>query len=287
MGTLAALVLATPLFGFQLTAPLLDDAGAMPPALIQPMIAMQLDAGAPAQPDPAAQVDPAAPGDPAQPAPAEPAATPAAEDPAPAADADADAEAEVLSPEDAAAEAEAEEYGRLLRERQSVATIHRAFGISTWASMTVTVALGIIQYYNQYGFFSGRDTNPCVEGSAIFGQDQCYGSPLPHALAATATSGLYYTTFVLSLLMPDPDNSDEGDSDFARTLRRHKLLRWVHFWGMAAQGLLGPIIANSAQWLGLQRANDYGTLQALATVHLGLGLITYAALTWAGALMVF
>lgn len=240
MGSLSALVLATPLFGLSLQAPLLDDAGASPAALFETAVAMQVDAAA-------------------------------------AAEAEADAQAE----------AEAEEYARQLRQRASVARIHRIFGVSTWGSMTVTVALGLIQYYNLYGVFAGRGSNPCVEGGAIFGQEQCYDTPLAHALSATATSVLYYTTFTLSLLMPDPDDSDEGDSEFARTLRMHKLLRWVHFWGMAAQGLLGPIIANSAQWFGLDRANDYGTLQALATIHLGIGLVTYAALTWAGALMVF
>ena len=65
----------------------------------------------------------------------------------------------------------------------------------------------------------------------------------------------------------------------------HKLLRWVHFGGMVAQILLGMAMSNGV--LGLDRANDYGTLRTLATVHLATGLITYGALTWAGALMTF
>jgi hypothetical protein len=36
---------------------------------------------------------------------------------------------------------------------------------------------------------------------------------------------------------------------------------------------------------GLDRANDYGTMQALATVHMATGLVTYGTLTWAGARM--
>jgi hypothetical protein len=54
---------------------------------------------------------------------------------------------------------------------------------------------------------------------------------------------------------------------------------------MVAQALIGIVIANGL--LGLDRANDYGTLQALATAHLGVGLVTWGAMTWAGALMVF
>jgi hypothetical protein len=85
--------------------------------------------------------------------------------------------------------------------------------------------------------------------------------------------------------MPDPDNLSEGMGKFASTLRLHKTLRWVHFGGMVAQALIGIVIANGL--LGLDRANDYGTLQALATAHLGIGLVTWGAMTWAGSLMVF
>jgi hypothetical protein len=45
------------------------------------------------------------------------------------------------------------------------------------------------------------------------------------------------------------------------------------------------VLANGL--LGLDRANNYKTLQALGGVHMGVGLVTWGALTWAGALMVF
>ena len=83
--------------------------------------------------------------------------------------------------------------------------------------------------------------------------------------------------------MPDPDHSDQGDSAFANKLRWHKILRWIHFGGMIAQIVLGIVLANAV----LDRANDYGALQALATVHMGLGILTFGALTAAGALMTF
>jgi len=177
------------------------------------------------------------------------------------------------------------DYTEALQRRVSIAKIHRVFGISTWASMGVTLFLGGVQYHNLYGEFSARDDTPCVHGDAIFGQASCTGTPWPHLASAGLTAALYTTTFTLSLLMPDPDDSSDGDSAFARTLRMHKILRWIHFFGMIGQMVLGPILANSG-WLGLDRANDYGTLQALATIHLGLGIVTWGALTWAGALMV-
>lgn len=181
-----------------------------------------------------------------------------------------------------AAAAEEEAYDNALRERNRIASIHRVLGVSTWASMTVSLVLGGIQYHNLYGTFGSLEDTPCVRGTAIFGQGTCTGTPWPHALTAGLTTGLYFSTFTLSLFMPDPDNAAEGDNAFARTLRMHKILRWIHFGGMLAQIILGPIIANAGN-----RATDFGTLQTLATIHMGLGLVTYGALTWAGALMTF
>ncbi|MCA9600564.1 MAG: hypothetical protein KC417_00990, partial [Myxococcales bacterium] len=153
-----------------------------------------------------------------------------------------------------------------------------------YAAMGLSLVLGTIQYYNLYGFFADQGSNPCVKGTAVFGQGQCTGFPLLHAGAGFLTAGLYTATFAVSLAMPDPDDASEGDSEYAKTLRMHKTLRWVHFGGMVAQMLLGIVIAN-AETFGMDRANDYGTLQALATVHLGVGLATFGAMTWAMVLM--
>jgi len=174
------------------------------------------------------------------------------------------------------------EYKALIKRRNSIASIHRTFGIATWASMTLTVAAGAIAYYNLYGFGADIGSNPCVTGDAILGCDSM--RTVKNSLAVVTTA-LYATTFTLSLMMPDPDHLSEGKGKFASTLRLHKTLRWVHFGGMVAQALIGIVIANNL--LGLDRANDYGTLQALATAHMGVGLVTWGAMTWAGALMVF
>lgn len=177
-------------------------------------------------------------------------------------------------------------YAELMKERNSLAELHRPLGIATWAAMSLTTVLGFVQYYNLYGFGAGIGDNPCVEGNAIFGQGQCSGTPYLHLSAAALTTALYSTTFALGSLMPDPDDLSEGPGEFASTLRMHKLLRWVHFGGMIAQIVLGTLAANPGL-IGLNRAEDYGALQALGTVHLATGLVTYGALTWAGALMVF
>jgi len=179
-----------------------------------------------------------------------------------------------------------EEYGAMMRQRADISTIHKPVGIATWASMAVTLLLGGFQFHNLYGFGALEDT-PCVTGEGIiFGESQCSGTPYVHLTSAMITTALYATTFTLSLMMPDPDGLDEGDSDYASNLRTHKILRWVHFVGMISQLALGVVIANSESF-GLDRANDFGTLQALSAVHMGLGLVTWGALTWAGALFTF
>lgn len=183
-------------------------------------------------------------------------------------------------------EEDGDSFAAQMKRRNSIAELHRPLGIATWAAMTVAVTLGTIQYYNLYGFFSKLEDTPCVQGDAIFGASQCFGTPWPHAVSAGVTTLLYGTTFTLGALMPDPDNLSEGPGEFASTLRLHKLLRWVHFGGMVLQAVLGIVIANPSTF-GMARESDFGTLQALSTVHLASGLVTYGALTWAGALMTF
>jgi hypothetical protein len=261
MSSLAALLLATPVFGFALHAPAIEPLPQMvvaSTAVAQPLGAAGLIAGV---------------------ADARPAALLLLDDEDGAEEGAGDQASEKGEP---AGEDDQQTYLREVKERNSIAEIHRPLGIATWAAMTVTVVLGFIQYYNLYGFFAGKGSNPCVEGSAVFGQGQCTGFPWPHALAAGITTGLYAATFTLSLMMPDPDDLAHGKGEFAERVQLHKTLRWVHFGGMLAQIGLGIVIANA-----FDRANDYGTLQTLSTIHLATGLVTYGALTWAGALMTF
>ena len=267
MSSLAVLLVATPVFGFTLSPPaasLEPIAGAFGPQLVADLrLPHAAVLAALADDDEGSGLS-------------------AGEDGAEDAAEDSGAEAEGASADD---DAEQAEYIAQVKRRNSLTKLHRPLGLATWAAMTATIVLGAIQYYNLYGFFAGRGDNPCVQGDAIFGQDQCSGAPWPHRIGWITTSALYTATFTVSLMMPDPDDLANTKGEFGDTLRMHKLLRWVHFGGMLAQLALGVIISQGA--FGLDRANDYDSLQALATVHLASGFITYGALTWAGALMTF
>ena len=240
MGTLAALLIATPIFGLSFD---MDPTLSIAPLSVAPVTAAAGD-----DPDDLTAADTGDVGD-------------------------AEGYAEPTTAE-------------LMQQRGRIAKIHKWMGISTWVSMTATVFLGWMQWYNMYGFFASVEDTPCVQGDAIFGQGQCTGTPVAHLTSAIMTTALYSVTFGLSYRMPDPLNLSEGDGDYAKNLRLHKILRWVHLIGMVAQMGLGIVIANGSR-LGLDRTNDYGTLQALSTVHLGIGMVTWGALTWAGTIMVF
>jgi hypothetical protein len=257
MNGLAALILATPLFGFSLApvdpalAPLSLRLGVGPVLASMPLPALLQaeDAVAAASPtDGAAPVD------------------------------EGEAGADGLTDAD-------RRYAEEVRLRRDLGTVHRAFGIATWGAMTLTAIFGFIQYYNLYGVAgTPREATPCVTGSAVFGQDQCYGTPWPHLVAAIGTAALYTVTFSLSLIMPDPNDVSSGRGEFAERIRIHEALRWVHLAGMLAQMVLGVGLANN--WFG-DRANDYGTLEAVAGVHQAIGWTTWGVLTAAGAMMLF
>jgi hypothetical protein len=266
MSSLAVLLVATPLFGLSLTPPSIEpiaELGAVP-ALADLRVLGPAALYALADDDEGGSGD-ANEGE-------------SAEEEGGAAEADA----EQGSTDEADDQAE---YLAQVKKRNSLIKLHRPLGLATWAAMTATITLGAIQYYNLYGFFADQSDNPCVKGDAIFGQDQCSGAPWPHRIGWITTTALYSATFTVSLMMPDPDDLANAKGEFGSTLRMHKLLRWVHFGGMLAQLALGLVISQNL--FGLDRANDYDTLQTLATVHLGTGLVTYGALTWAGALMTF
>ncbi|HEX5657305.1 MAG TPA: hypothetical protein VFX59_08920 [Polyangiales bacterium] len=248
MGTLTALVLAaTPIFGLSLTPPQLE---ALPQSL-------------------AANVAPLA-----------------------LLDSSLEAEGEFSSDDAEAGEEKVEKKGPTLskeefklqlRKRSKLAKIHRTLGITTWALTGLAVIAGTIQWRNLYA--GGEGDNPCVTGDAWLGQKQCYGTPWFHALTGFGAGAAYFSTLGLALAMPDPDHATEGNSKYAKNLRTHKMLRWVHLSGMVLQMVLGIVIANDKINGGLDRANDYGTLKALSTVHLVSGWVTMGALSWAGTIM--
>lgn len=236
MGTLTALVLATPIFGFALTQP-----------TIQPLSASVVTSAAVVETAPALEATVAA---------------------------------------TASTQVDKAAYVEQLRKRARMAKVHRTLGITTWALTGVAVIAGTIQYRNLYGvpFVTDLEDTPCVQGKGAFRQDACYGTPWFHAITGFATGAFYFSTLGVAAAMPDPDNASKGKSAYAKTLRTHKALRWVHLAGMISQTVLGIIIANP-RVTGLDRANDYDTLKMLSGFHLGMGYVTLGALTWAGTIM--
>jgi hypothetical protein len=178
-------------------------------------------------------------------------------------------------------------FAAQVRQRQETGQIHRALGIATWAAMTVTVILGIIQYHNLYGGTGGSlDDNPCANGNAIFGQGQCWGTPWPHLISAAVTTALYTTTmsFSIGLLLNDPNEVLSGPGAYSDRIRAHSVLALIHLAGMLAQTFIGIGLANN--WFG-DRANDFSSMQTVAAVHQAIGFTTWAALGIAGGLMLF
>jgi len=249
MGTLTALAfsLATPIFGFALAPPSM----AALPQSVTPVAQLE------------ASVSASADGDSAKPASA-------------------------AAARDAGPKLSQEEYVTKLRKRAKIAKIHRTLGIATWAMTGVAVIAGTVQYRNLYGvpLSTKLGDTPCVQGKGWPNQAQCSGTPWFHAITGFSAGALYFSTLSLAILMPDPDNASEGNSQFGKTLRTHKLLRWVHLGGMISQMLIGTMIANPGL-TGLDRANDYSTLKMLAGVHLATGYITLGALSYAGTIMLF
>lgn len=177
-----------------------------------------------------------------------------------------------------------EAYSRAVRQRRETGQIHRALGIATWFPMTATVVLGMIQYYNLYGFGAGQNDNPCATGNAVFGQDQCWGTPWSHLISAALTAAMYTTTlsFSIGLLLNDPNEVLTGRGAYSDRIRIHSVLALVHLAGMIAQTVIGIGLANN--WFG-DRANDYGTMQTIAGIHQAIGWTTWGAFSAAGLLM--
>jgi len=256
MGTLTALVLATPIFGLSLTPPNLEAL----PATIAPMA--QFESSLSGDVDAEGEVD-----------------SESGES-----DGEVDADTEAKGPRRKKAPAlDKEAYRDSIRKRARLAKIHRTLGITTWALTGVAVIAGTIQWRNLYA--GGIGDNPCVKGNAWLGQSQCSGTPWFHALTGFGAGAAYFSTLGLAMAMPDPDNASEGKSQYAKTLRTHKILRWVHLTGMVAQIALGTYLANDGLNGGLDRANDYGKLRTLSIVHLAAGWVTMGALSWAGTIM--
>lgn len=254
MPTWTALVLATPLFGLSLTPPALD--GAMfgtPDAVVETVASLPMPG--------LLQVD----------------------DSLPDQESDSGSVGTVQAPDQAAQAEEDARYAADVTRRREIGQVHRALGIATWIAMTANLVIGMMQYSDLYGFGAGQDQNPCASGHGLV-LNECYDYPWAHIISATTTSVLYGGTFILSLVMPDPNDASSGNGEFAQRLRIHEVLRWIHGIGMLAQIVIGAMLSNGV--FG-DRANDYNTLQVVADIHQAIGWVTWGALTGAAAVMLF
>jgi hypothetical protein len=157
------------------------------------------------------------------------------------------------------------------RARGPLRNWHKWFGVTTWISLAATATIGTFRYANVVGF--GEPL--CAEGNTpIFGRDYGCGDGLRvhHLVSASFTTASYVTTRTLALLMPEPEY------ERPERVKIHRALSWVHLAGMVAMPILG--FATSA-------ADDPETREALATAHLLVGYGTLAAVSTAGAFILF
>lgn len=193
--------------------------------------------------------------------------------------------------EDSEGTSEQEPDIELLRHRAQLTRIHRVLGITTFASVTVTTLLGTVLAINQPTLFGSglcADIDPMTGRSrALLGEDfGCGTARTWHKVSAFVSLGLYASTGVFALSMPDPERASEGNDIRAGRLRLHRAMAWVHLAGMILQPILG-IVAFEPSLVGVnidpmdpvrsrQGLEDFQ--RTMRTIHLGVGYVTWAAL---------
>ena len=146
--------------------------------------------------------------------------------------------------------------------------------------------LGAISFHDRYGFAGRYEDTPCAQGNAVW-NGYCEGTVWPHAIAGGITTTLYVTTSMLGMFMPDPLHvSEQPDARGAR-IRLHTTIRWVTTSLIIAQALLGLFISNADDWFGIERSQEFDTLQALSITHMALGVGAVVSLSAQGAVMIF
>jgi hypothetical protein len=163
----------------------------------------------------------------------------------------------------------------LLRRRAALTRVHRTLGITTFGALTVTTALGTLSAINQATAFGPGE---CRAGGHPIGGFEFGCSTLTslHQLSAFISVGLYATTGVFALAMPDPERASEGSDARATRLRLHRAVAWVHLAGMVLQPILGIISVNPTV-VGANGA-DATFVETMRTIHLSVGYVTWAAL---------
>jgi hypothetical protein len=171
-----------------------------------------------------------------------------------------------------------------VRQREDVRVVHRAFGIATWLSLGVATVIGGMTFHDEYGI-GGPGDSGCAQRRPILNQDFCVANPpIPMLITGALASVLYYTTFTLSFMMPDPLGVASAPGWAGDRIRIHQALRWAHFAGMVLTTIFGAVSANLP---AIGPDADFELRRAMAAVHLGLGTATFALLSAAAAVILF
>src|SRR5262249_26318630 len=102
--------------------------------------------------------------------------------------------------------AEEEPNIELLRHREHLTRTHRALGITTWLSMGLTTALGTMVLLNRPTWL-GPGLCSSMDGYNILGDFGCGPLSAVHEISSLITMGLYATTGIFALAMPDPEHA--------------------------------------------------------------------------------
>jgi len=161
-----------------------------------------------------------------------------------------------------------------LRRRERMTRIHRAFGISTVASLAMTELAGTILFINRPTAFGPGN---CASGNCVFGEFGQSGLATFHAISAAITTVAYTTTGIFALTMPDPEHASVGSDARANRLRWHRRMAWIHLAGMILEPLLGIVTAYPGV-VGVPPAAVTDFQRNMYVVHMGVGYVTLAAL---------
>jgi hypothetical protein len=142
-----------------------------------------------------------------------------------------------------------------LRLRRTMLNLHQGVGLGMFALQLATTVVGQLNYNDKFG---GDNTAKYVQ---------------PHAILAYSTLATFVAAGTLALLAPSPLRKSEG---FDR-VSLHKLAMYGAAAGMLAQGILG-VVTKSRE--------GYQNQKSIATAHLVVGYVTFAAVaTGVGALI--
>ena len=155
----------------------------------------------------------------------------------------------------------------------------RYLSLVTMAGFAATLTLGAIQFADEYGFNARYTQTACATGDAVL--DYCGEStPWAHLTAALGTATLGIATLFASTQV-DYDHAERVDRDW----RIYEVTRWIGLVTVGIQAIFGFFVANAVRFGWADEQRDFATLQTLAGVHLGWGVLTAGMEAFSTALL--